>query len=234
MLEIRGIRKSYQKAHQTVHALRELSAHIGPGEFVAVLGPSGSGKTTLFLAAGGLLKPDSGQIIVDGEELYSLTPNGRARLRATRIGFVFQQYHLIPYLNVLENVLAPGLASPTKAPTDRAMELINGFGLAERLRHLPAELSAGECQRVALARALFHKPGLLLADEPTGNLDEENADGVLNAVAEFAKAGGAVLLVTHDKTVAKHADRMLHIEKGVISTLRSSGSATATEDGRQE
>ena len=216
MLDVRETSKVYQKPEERIVALRDVSAHVSLGEVVALQGPSGSGKTTLLLAAGGLLTPDGGRIVVDGQDVYSLAPNARARLRAAKIGFVFQQYHLIPYLNALENVLAPVVASPAPDARKRALRLVERFGLSDRASHVPAELSAGECQRVALARALFNKPSLLLADEPTGNLDEGNAKAVLDSLADFAKGGGAVLLVTHDESVAQCADRVLHIEKGSI------------------
>ena len=212
MLNIRNVTKSYHPAHGPVQALRETSLTVRPGEFVAVQGHSGSGKTTLLLAAGGLLRPDSGRVEIDGSDIYALAPDARARLRARKIGFVFQRYHLIPYLTVMENTLAPTLALPFARAEERAAELIERFGLAHRATHVPGELSAGERQRVALARALLHDPGLLLADEPTGNLDRDNALVVLDHIAEFAGAGGAALMVTHDPEAARRADRILNIE----------------------
>jgi putative ABC transport system ATP-binding protein len=213
MLSLRQVRKTYQGPKGPVVALADFSLEIGAGEFVAVRGPSGSGKTTLLLVAGGLLHPDSGQAVLDGQDIYRMSREARARLRAQAIGFVFQQFHLVPYLSVLDNVLTPALAQPRPDARARAMELIERFGLAPRMHHVPAELSTGERQRTALARALLNRPRLLLADEPTGNLDDANGDIVLNAFAEFAKAGGAVLLVTHDQRASTFAQRVLQLDK---------------------
>lgn len=184
-----------------VHALRGASLRLAPGSFKVIQGPSGSGKTTLLLAAGGLLRPDEGSVSVSGTDLYSLSPEQRARFRASHIGFVFQQFHLIPYLNVLENVLAPTLAYAHNGAPERAKQLVDDLGLGHRTDHPPSELSTGERQRVALARALLNEPELLLADEPTGNLDAENAAAVLRHLRAFAERGGAVMVATHDERV---------------------------------
>jgi ABC-type lipoprotein export system ATPase subunit len=182
-----------------------------------VQGPSGCGKTTLLLAAGGLQVPDGGRVTVAGQDLFALSSEERAGFRAAKIGFVFQQFHLIPYLSVLDNVLAPSLASPSPDNRARARELIARFGLTERADHVPAALSTGERQRAALARALLNKPQLLLADEPTGNLDADNGRLVLGYLADFAKEGGAVLLVTHDLRVAEYAHRIVRLQNGRLS-----------------
>ncbi|MFQ5806746.1 MAG: ABC transporter ATP-binding protein [Phycisphaerae bacterium] len=215
-LEITHVSKCYRKPGGRVQALDGVSLGVRQGELVVLRGPSGSGKTTLLLAAGGLLAPDTGEVRIDGRNPYALPPEERARLRAATIGFVFQQYHLIPYLNVLENVMTPALAVHANQARSRAAELLECFQLADRANHVPAELSTGERQRTALARALLNRPGLLLADEPTGNLDPENAAIVLEHIAEFARAGGAVLAVTHDEVVRPHADRIVQLRKGRI------------------
>jgi ABC-type lipoprotein export system ATPase subunit len=215
LLVLENIAKTYEHPDGAVAALVDLSLQVAPGEFVAARGPSGSGKTTLLLAAGGLLQPDEGRVAVNGEDVYSLTPDRRAKLRARDIGFVFQQYHLIPYLTAIENVMAPSLAAPLTDARSRANELIERFGLTDRAQHLPAELSAGERQRVALARALLRQPQLLLADEPTGNLDDESAAIVIRTMAEFAEAGGAVLLATHDDNASAQASRIVCLDQGV-------------------
>ena len=220
VLQLDVIRKTYTRRNSIVSALRDVSLQVEAGEFKVVHGPSGSGKTTLLLIAGGLLAPDSGSVKVSGESMYSLTPEARAAFRARGIGYVFQQFHLIPYLSVLENVLAPSLAQTesSNGNTDeiraRAAELVSYFGLSERAAHSPSELSTGEKQRVALARALLNKPSLLLADEPTGNLDEKNAATVIDYMKEFAKAGGAVLVATHDSSI--RADEKYELDGGVL------------------
>ena len=216
MLEINQVSKRYRKPGGSIQALDAVSLSVQPGEFVVVRGPSGCGKTTLLLTSGGLLAPDAGEILIDGQGPYALPPEERARLRADTLGFVFQEFHLIPYLNVLENVMTPALAVHNDRPRSRAAELLARFHLADRADHLPAELSTGERQRTALARACFNRPRLLLADEPTGNLDPENATIVINHITEFARSGGAVLMVTHDDAARNHADRIIHLSGGKL------------------
>ena len=203
--------KNYAGPNGVVHALTGVSLAVESGEFVAVQGPSGCGKSTLLLAAGGLLRPDGGTVRVAGQDPYALTADARAAFRAAHIGFVFQQFHLVPYLSVLDNVLAPALALPRKGSKEQAEELIERFGLKDRRHHVPEQLSVGERQRTALARALLNRPALLLADEPTGNLDADNAAVVLDALDGFARAGGAVLLVTHDAAAAGRANRIVRM-----------------------
>ena len=214
MLGVVDIRKEYRTDERTIHALDGASLTLEAGEFVAVQGSSGCGKTTLLLAAGALLRPDGGAVTLDGQDPYAMTPEQRARFRAEKVGFVFQQFHLIPYLSVLDNVLAPSLGLRRDGARRRAEELVEHFGLSDRKDHVPAELSTGERQRTALGRALLNHPKLLLADEPTGNLDAENAEVVLSYLGEFARSGGAVLLVTHDTRAADHAHRMLQLRDG--------------------
>jgi ABC-type lipoprotein export system ATPase subunit len=216
MLELRDVSKTYPRGDGAVAALSAASLDVAAGEFLAVRGDSGSGKTTLLLASGTLLKPDTGHVRIDGEDPYELSADARARLRAAKVGFVFQQFPLVPYLTATENVLAPALAGAGDDAGARAQWLIARFGLAGRAGHLPAELSTGERQRVALARALLNRPKLLLADEPTGNLDERNADMVLIHLAQFAAAGGAVLLVTHSTQAAQYARRTVRLAEGKL------------------
>jgi len=219
ILNIRNLSKSYAGTHRTVSVLLDVSLRIQGGQFVVVRGPSGCGKTTLLLSAAGLLRPDGGEIRIDAQDPYGLDPDRRARFRAANIGFVFQQFHLIPFLNVLDNVLAPALADGSNPSHRRARELIERFGLGDRGEHLPGELSTGERQRTALARAMLNEPKLILADEPTGNLDEENSRTVFEALGEFASAGGAVLLVTHQSTAPPHAQRVLRLEGGALHEM---------------
>ncbi len=215
ILNISNLTKTYRRrGGRTVEALRDVSLAVEAGQFKVVHGPSGSGKSTLLLAAGGLMHPKTGTVTVSGQNLYTLSAEARAEFRATKIGYVFQQFHLIPYLSVLENVLAPSLAFSNGSLHQRAKELVDFFGLSARSDHPPSELSTGERQRVALARAFLQNPTLLLADEPTGNLDEDNAATVIGYLRQFAKDGGAVLVVTHDSKI--QADEKYHIEDGVL------------------
>ena len=197
MLEFRNVSRSFAGPDGTVKALVDVSLLVSPGEIVAVKGPSGCGKTTLLLAAGGLLRPSGGVVLFDNEPMYARSPNERGRLRGEKIGFVFQQFHLLPYLSVLDNVLAPSIALPQPGARARALELIARFGLEHRVNHVPAQLSTGERQRTALARALLNSPALILADEPTGNLDETSGKTVHQCLRDFVHDGGAVLMVTH-------------------------------------
>ena len=216
MIEVKNLCKTYAGRGNKVVALDNVSLAVKPGEFVAVQGPSGCGKTTLLLAVGALLMPSSGSVSVDGKNPYGLSAENRARFRGTTIGFVFQQFHLVPYLSVEENILAASLAGPVNGARERARSLMDHFQLTGRARHVPAELSVGERQRVALARALLNQPKVLLADEPTGNLDGENAEIVLGHLAEFAQRGGAVLLVTHDARAARYAGRTVVMRQGRV------------------
>jgi len=217
MLELKNVSKTFDGPDGAVRALEDVSLSVAAGELVVVQGPSGGGKTTLLLVAGGLLSPSTGEAIVDGQTLYGVGPSERNALRAETIGFVFQQFCLVPYLSVLDNVLAPSAARPVPGAIDRARELIRHVGLEHRIHHVPAQLSIGERQRTAVARALLNRPKCILADEPTGNLDEDNAVAVLDYLAEFASDGGAVLLVTHDGRAARVARRMLHLKGGVLT-----------------
>ena len=211
MVLLESVIKTYPKGNLRVTALAATDLEVRPGEFVAVQGPSGSGKTTCLLIAGGLLRPDSGKAFIDGQNLYAMTRNQLAAFRSRSIGFVFQQYHLIPYLTVLENILAPVAAQGGDSRRERGEELADQFGLGHRLEHTPGELSAGEKQRTALARALLFRPRVVLADEITGNLDGENTQIVLGCLREYVRTGGSVLLVTHDREIAGQADRIVDL-----------------------
>ena len=214
MLESIKIGMSFDGAEGRVDALSGVSFLLEPGELLAVRGPSGCGKTTLLLIAGGLLSPSSGHMLLDRRDPYELSPERRSGLRAQTIGFVFQQFHLIPYLTVRQNVQVASLAAGADGAAERTQELISHFGLDDRADHVPAKLSTGERQRTALARALLNRPKVILADEPTGNLDENNAQTVLGYLGQYVSDGGCVLLVTHDDRAAKHATRTLQMSKG--------------------
>ena len=216
MLQLSQVTKRFAGPDGAVVAVAEVSMALAPGDFVAIQGPSGCGKTTLVLLCGGLLTPTEGEVCLGDQPIHALSPRQRAAFRAAAVGFVFQQFHLIPYLTVLDNVRAASMATAGSEAADDAEALVEKFNLAHRRNHLPGELSTGERQRTALARALLNRPKLLLADEPTGNLDDDNAEVVVNALAEFARDGGAVLLVTHDARTAGYADRTLHMAGGRI------------------
>jgi len=211
--------KRFRGPDGPVTALDTVSLDVGAGAVIAICGPSGCGKSTLLLTAGTLLAPDRGADELDGERPYALSEDARAALRSRKLGFVFQQFHLVPYMSVLDNVLLPSLAvrDRTDQPgvlRHRACELLDRFGLTGRLGHTPAQLSTGERQRCGLARALLNRPRFLLADEPTGSLDEANTGVVLAALREFAAGGGGVLVVTHDASVAALADATWWMEHG--------------------
>ena len=217
VLAINQLGKSFPSAAGEVHAVRDVSLEVAAGELVALRGPSGCGKATLLMAAGGRLEPTSASGEGNGTDLYSLGQDGRAQFRAENIGFVFQQFHLIPYLDVRDNILAASLAT-ARAEGERVDELLEIFGLQQRAHHVPAALSTGEKQRTAMARALLNNPKLILADEPTGNLDKDNAEALLEQLSGFSGKGGAVLLVTHDARVDDHAGRTIEISDGNLDS----------------
>ena len=214
MIRCDEVTKIFRKNGSEVTSLDRFTAEVADGEFVAVRGPSGSGKTTLLLTLGGMQRPSDGSVQLAGRDLYALSPAERARLRSSEIGFVFQMFHLVPYLDLLGNVLLACPGKPSAEVRQRAGELMDELGLADRASHRPGELSAGERQRLAVARALLNRPKLILADEPTGNLDPENAAEVIRHLAEFHRGGGTVVLVTHGEAVNAHADRTLSLEQG--------------------
>jgi putative ABC transport system ATP-binding protein len=205
--------ESLSKKYGSLRAVDSLTFNIAPGEWVALMGPSGSGKTTLINILGGLDTLTSGRVIVDGVDLSKLSESELVRYRAEKVGFVFQQFHLVPYLTALENVM---LAQYFHSVTDeqQASDALNRVGLGDRLTHLPAQLSGGEQQRVAIARALINQPKLILADEPTGNLDEVNEAIVLQIFRELHNAGHTILMVTHDPDIARQADRRIELAHG--------------------
>jgi putative ABC transport system ATP-binding protein len=211
--------KTYQVGRVEVPALRGISFKVQKGEFVSVVGPSGSGKSTLFYLLGGLTRADSGHVTVDGDDFARMSDAERTRMRKRKIGFVFQKFNLLPTLDARSNIeiardIAGANGNRDQAHFDRIVGLL---GLTQRLRHRPAELSGGEQQRVALARALINKPAIVLADEPTGNLDSRNSEIVLHMLRQSNRElGQTVLMITHNPEAASYADRMIHMRDGQI------------------
>ena len=216
MIQLQQINKTFNGLSKPTEALRNIDLNISKGEFFVIRGPSGSGKTTLLMCIGGMLRPSSGLVRIQGQDIYSLSSNERSRFRASSIGFVFQSFYLVQYLNVLDNILLSAGMGNDGNGQRKATDLIDHLGLTDRILHKPSELSAGECQRVALARALIHRPDFILADEPTGNLDPENSAEVINILNDYRKDGGTIILVTHGKDADRYADRMIALEKGKI------------------
>ncbi|MGN7727177.1 ABC transporter ATP-binding protein [Luteimonas sp. 22616] len=218
MIELQQVHRRYAMSGQTVHALAGVDVAIAAGEFVAVTGPSGSGKSSLLNILGCLDHPSSGRYLVEGRDVATLDDEASSDIRNRRIGFVFQSFHLLPRLSVLENVLLP-LRFHRQPPADapqRARELLDRVGLGDRGGHRPGELSGGQMQRAAIARALLLRPALLLADEPTGNLDSKSAADVLGLIDEVHQGGQTVVLVTHDRDVAAHAPREIRLHDGKV------------------
>jgi len=210
------VSKIFRTKQGDVAALYDVSLRINEGEFVVIRGHSGSGKTTLLLALGGMLQPTSGKVEIDGQDIYALSKRERAQFRAQKLGFVFQMFYLVPYLSVLENIILPDQNSDTQITKSKAKELLERLGLSARMYHKPAQLSAGERQRAAIARAMLNRPKLILADEPTGNLDPENARQVIEGLDMFHRDGGTVIVVTHGTIADPHADHIIHLRNGQI------------------
>ena len=219
VLAVRGLRRSFHQGDVTIHVLRGVDLDVRPGEIVALLGPSGSGKSTLLQAVGLLEGGFEGSIRIEGEEASRLDNDGRTRLRRDQLGFVYQFHHLLPDFTAAENVVMPQLirgATPQEA-RERADSLLGSLGLGERLTHRPSQLSGGEQQRVAVARALANRPALVLADEPTGNLDEATADIVFGEFLRLVRGeGSAALVATHNERIAGKMDRVLRLHEGVL------------------
>jgi putative ABC transport system ATP-binding protein len=219
MIELTSIRKTYRQGSTAIHALDGIDLHIAQGEFIAIMGPSGSGKSTLLNVLGGLDRPDSGRYRLAQDEISALDDDAASDVRNRRIGFVFQSFHLLPRLTVLENVLLPQryARAPDPEASDRARALLDRIGLGKRLDHLPGQLSGGQLQRAAIARALLNEPDLLLADEPTGNLDSNSAADVMALLRELHAGGQTLVLVTHDPAIAASAQRTIHLRDGRVA-----------------
>ena len=219
MIKTRALEKVYDMGKIKVVALKNINIEIYQGEFVAIMGPSGSGKSTLMHILGCLDTPTKGQYFIDNTEVSSMHKNHLAKIRNRKVGFVFQTFNLLPHLNVLKNVELPLMYSGVKSSerTRKAKAILTNVGLDDRITHKPSELSGGQRQRVAIARAVITQPSIILADEPTGNLDSQSGNDVLNIFKELHNEGNTIILVTHDTQIAKIAQRIIYIKDGEVA-----------------
>ena len=216
LIEIRGIGKDYKSGETTVQAIRNMDFFIDDGEFVSIMGHSGSGKSTLLSILGGLNHPTRGRVLLDSLDIYGLTSEQRADLRSEYIGVIFQSFQLIPYLTVLENVKLPMAITgkKSKAQDKMARDVLARVGLANKADRLPDQLSGGEQERVAIARAIVNRPPILLADEPTGNLDSKTADEIMTLLKELNREGQTIIMVTHNPDACNHTSRTIQVKDG--------------------
>jgi putative ABC transport system ATP-binding protein len=223
MITLKNVVKKYSVGENQIHALRGISLELEQGAYVSIVGPSGSGKSTLFQVIGGLEPIDEGEIWVAGQPVHQLKEAELARLRREQISFVFQQFQLLPTATALENVMMPLLGfSSSRMIRKRAEEALELVGLGQRMGHLPTRLSGGEQQRVAIARALVTRPQIILADEPTGNLDSENGANIIRLLEEFhQRDGGTLIVITHDQSLANRAKKKIHLLDGQIKRIES-------------
>lgn len=221
MFETRAVTKVYRMGDQEVHALRGVSFTVQEGDFVAIMGPSGSGKSTLMHIIGCLDRPTSGSVLINGQDVAKASDNRLAEIRNRNIGFVFQQFNLLPRLTALQNVEVPMIYAGVhkRERRERAVAALESVGLADRMGHRPNELSGGQRQRVAIARAIVNRPTILLADEPTGALDSKTSVEIMRLFEELNAQGHTVIIVTHEREVADHARRIIHIRDGQISEI---------------
>lgn len=222
IIHVQDLRKIYRVGDVDVPALRGVSLDVQHGEFLSVVGPSGSGKSTLFHVLGGLASPTSGKVVIDGQDMSALTESGRTRLRRSKVGFVFQKYNLLPTLSAMDNIrmaqyFGGTLAGGNGESSKQFKDLLKALGIHHRLHHKPRAMSGGEQQRVAIARALVNQPAILLADEPTGNLDTENSDIVLKLMRDLNdRLGQTILMITHNPEAAAYGHRTVHMRDGRI------------------
>ncbi|SNZ06004.1 putative ABC transport system ATP-binding protein [Natronoarchaeum philippinense] len=220
-VSLSAVGKTYERGGEVVNALADVSLDLPRGSYTAVMGPSGSGKSTLMNLVGCLDTPTAGTVLVDGEDVTGLADDGRARIRGRQVGFVFQTFNLMPRLTARENVALPLVFRGTGRADrlERADDLLARVGLADRVDHRPNELSGGQRQRVAIARALANDPAIVLADEPTGNLDTETGERIMGEFERLHEAGTTILLVSHERAVAEHAERIVHLRDGEIDRI---------------
>jgi len=217
MLEVNGITKIFGEGEARAVALSDVSFKVNDGDYIAVMGPSGSGKSTLLSVIGGLDRPSSGEVIFNGQRIDNLDEDELVNIRRGRIAYVFQQYHLLRSLTALENVLLPLTFSGSNGKRARAMELLEQMGLGKRANHTPNQLSGGEQQRVAIARALVNDPALVLADEPTGNIDQRNGKAILDIFEQMNREGRTIVMVTHNREAAERAKEIIILRDGQIA-----------------
>ena len=221
-VELKGLERTYRQGESELHVLRGAELAVKKGEVVALVGPSGAGKSTLLHVAGLLELPDRGQVFIDGQPCNEMADDRRTEMRRARLGFVYQFHHLLPEFSALENIVVPQMIAGVarKDAAERAMELLESLGLGPRADHRPGQLSGGQQQRVAIARALANRPALLLADEPTGNLDPETSDSVFAQLVRLSKQHGlAALIATHNPALAARMDRTVRLENGVLTQI---------------
>lgn len=224
LLEVRSLGKTYGSGENAVHALKDVSFTVPKGEFVAVVGESGSGKSTLLNMIGALDVATSGKVFIDGKDIFAMSDNKLTVFRRRNIGFIFQAFNLIPELNVEQNIIFPLLLDYQKPDEKYLEELLKVLRLEERRSHLPSQLSGGQQQRVAIGRALITRPSLILADEPTGNLDSKNSSEVIALLRETSeKYEQTIIMITHNRSIAQTADRILHVSDGVITDFGGKG-----------
>ncbi len=217
ILRVENLSKHYGKGNTQVKALEDVSLSVKKGEFVAIIGPSGSGKSTLLHLIGGVDIPTEGKVYIDDTNIYNLNESSRAVFRRRQVGLVYQFYNLIPILNVKENITLPILLDGKKVQKDKLKEIVNTLGIADRMNYLPNQLSGGQQQRVSIGRALINNPALLLADEPTGNLDSKNSEEIINLLKmSNRKYKQTIIIITHDESIALQANRVISIEDGKI------------------
>lgn len=220
LLEVKSISKTYGRGETAVHALKDISFSVPKGEFVAIVGESGSGKTTLLNMIGGLDTPTFGKVFIDGKDIFSMKDSSLTIFRRRNIGFIFQSFNLIPELNVEQNIIFPILLDYQKPDKKYLEELLTVLNLKERRHHLPSQLSGGQQQRVAIGRALITRPSLILADEPTGNLDTKNSSEVITLLKEATrKYEQTIVMITHNRSIAQTADWILQVSDGILTDL---------------
>ncbi|NEZ76021.1 ABC transporter ATP-binding protein [Clostridium botulinum] len=220
LLEVKSISKTYGSGEAAVHALKDISFYVPKGEFVAIVGESGSGKSTLLNMIGALDMPTSGKVFIDGKDIFSMKDSNLTIFRRRNIGFIFQNFNLIPELNVEQNIIFPVLLDYQEPDKKYLEELLTVLNLKERRHHLPSQLSGGQQQRVAIGRALITRPSLILADEPTGNLDTQNSSEVITLLKEAArKYQQTIVMITHSRSIAQTADRIIQVSDGILTDL---------------